>query len=462
MQNINIYSEQVRENFKKFKFKFSEKYEKTKILFLEKYEPQIEIFLKYWTILKQNEYFPLEISEHNDTIKPETITRNRKITKIALTLLLIWFLLSDWSTKTDPNSIFNHSMYQDQLKSQIFHENFKNKHAYANAHRNLFKNLAEEQLERDGYGTNSGSDGNLKSKFLDKWHTLSFRSEKIVGGGSASDNPKFYIYDAPEYNWLGNCSNYKDWMIGDHLNDKHGDDLQFIFKIPTHPWRTLNPKKADIFILPVLLAMVWRLEQIEGVNCMGKTLHQMQDITAAALSEDAIFKKYYTSKPHLIVASHYEMRKRENYSPLFKVLLKNFIFGSFEDFPSLSNKNVAASSKEQDVSFDKWEDMLWKDTIVVPYVDVQPEDRGSMDRLGPPHGTSYKDPNSRPIDFFFVGQYDNRPAYSIRRNLASLFASHKLDDLNIIYGQHIGMDDEARLYGDYTKIPCNIDKCLIR
>ena len=180
---------------------------------------------------------------------------------------------------------------------------------------------------------------------------------------------------------------------------------------------------------------------------MGRTFHEMQDITAVKLSTDPIFQKYYESKPQLIVASHHEMRNPNNYSPLFRVILKSFTFGSFEDFPSISNR-------ENQLIFDDWEDLLWKKTVIVPYVDVQPEVQINSPK------TPYKDDEIRPIDLYFVGQYDLRPAYKTRRDLSEILKGQAFDDLKIIYAQQFGTDEEATRYQDYSKEACDVKACL--
>ena len=66
----------------------------------------------------------------------------------------------------------------------------------------------------------------------------------------------FYVYDSPQTNWLINCSEHNNLL--DQASDiehhwHHGDDVIFARRILNHPWRTRNPKEADVFIIPTLL-----------------------------------------------------------------------------------------------------------------------------------------------------------------------------------------------------------------
>ena len=66
--------------------------------------------------------------------------------------------------------------------------------------------------------------------------------------------PLFYMYEDWSLDWSSTC----DIAAVDHLTSKHGDDVFFWEMARGHRRRTLDPEKADLFVVPLMLSLAHR------------------------------------------------------------------------------------------------------------------------------------------------------------------------------------------------------------
>ena len=72
-----------------------------------------------------------------------------------------------------------------------------------------------------------------------------------VGSGAAEIPVPFYVYEGPDFDWIGTCPT-EEHTLGEHKLFKHGNDAWFAEQVMYHPWRVRDPEKAMLFVIPVL------------------------------------------------------------------------------------------------------------------------------------------------------------------------------------------------------------------
>jgi Exostosin family len=203
----------------------------------------------------------------------------------------------------------------------------------------------------------------------------------------------FFIYEGPLFDWHKNCSEKGAELLQHHRNYKHGDDVLFLEHAMSHPWRVQNASEAVLFVVPVMLTF--------GVRhgACGLPHKEMQNITAAALAQSPWFNAS-GGRDHIIVASSFQTRLKKHFTDSFIGVMQNMIVGNFETYPRASFKS------------EQWQTSLWRCTVVTPYIDRHWHPVSHVETL-----EQFK---SRPFSVFFLGQVDDRPAYSARRQLGTM------------------------------------------
>lgn len=270
----------------------------------------------------------------------------------------------------------------------------------------------------------------------------------------------FYVYDFEETNWYASCQRTYPWMdysLPENLEKQwyyHSDDFIFIQRILNHPWRTYNPNKAQVFILPTLFSFYsafgnhasgdpineaqqnlkygcpWNLENL---LCSGKSFDQMMTDTTNYLKNSAIFHKYgQVSRPenyrtHFICASHFFVNQKNTQKIMFakhsyflNEILPNFSFGTFESvirsrygaYNLDAIKRIMSNSLSGVVA----EKPSWRCSVFVPYIEAK-WTLGSHAQIdselqGPDAFELWK---KREYDFFFVGRMQFKESYKTRR-----------------------------------------------
>lgn len=258
---------------------------------------------------------------------------------------------------------------------------------------------------------------------------------------------KFYIYDAPETQWLENLTR-AGWGpdIVQHSGWMHGDDVLFLKKAEKHPWRTLNPNSADIFVIPILLGFLVDDGYGNYNTSLGKRFDKvvyddvnmidMAEITGAYIWESPFFKKNKGSD-HLVVCSHWriaptsrpplEMWKR---APNIRRVLHHIKVANYEImdklyYNTLKEKEPGYSLETQYFRTYTTGARTWLCTIVTPYVD-------DGEALRQNRELTFEKWQERHYDYLFVGKALYRQGYATRRNLAQSFADGYFEDLKYI------------------------------
>ena len=140
------------------------------------------------------------------------------------------------------------------------------------------------------------------------------RSFDIENNNSTSRKVLFYVYDFPETNWYNQCLPEYPWIDiknGPNFGDQKiptssfSNDIILAQSLENHPWRTDDPKQAEVFILPLLLEFFLS----KNPKCNGLNFDQMLDKTTNFLLHDqknSEFFSYYAekmNKPHFILAT---------------------------------------------------------------------------------------------------------------------------------------------------------------
>ena len=106
-------------------------------------------------------------------------------------------------------------------------------------------------------------------------------------------------------------------------------------------------------------------------------------------------------------------------SKRFKKMLKNFSFGYFEAQPNIQFNGVPNGPRIAfggGLNFVEYsEHAPWSCTVIVPYVDKTSLHSSSVD---------YSAWLNRPLDFFFIGQFDSRRSYTTRRCVNQVFLTN--------------------------------------
>ena len=205
----------------------------------------------------------------------------------------------------------------------------------------------------------------------------------------------FYIYNETSFQWIENCTKnaenpyikiynktHPKPSLEAHLTKQHGNDIRFIKQLSNHPWRTYDPHRAEMFVIPVLLNfMTERSKTGENetltftTTCDSRNLTEMLKITTKALHETEFFFGF--PEKHIIVASTFYIPNAMNPGGFsrsarltipFKKILKQIIVGNFEDFPKMVYRSRDKyDSKNMTKSNFRWSQRFSKCNIIVPY-----------------------------------------------------------------------------------------------
>lgn len=227
----------------------------------------------------------------------------------------------------------------------------------------------------------------------------------------------------------------------------HGDDVIWIELISKHPWRTFDPEKAKIFIIPAMVG--FRTNQ-PRLSCGGKTQDRILDDMAKQLLTEPTFIKNQ-GIDHLIVSSHFKLRNNAKWRLMSENFLRVTRQIKFANFEILHNRNYNHKGSRI------WPE-LWKCSLVVPYVDNSLLNRPEITNSQRQKILTYDAWKQRHYDLFFIGGLDGRTSYKARLDINQGLNSHNLfRDFKFIYAasksKSLGKTTEA------MKNPCNQTKC---
>ena len=260
----------------------------------------------------------------------------------------------------------------------------------------------------------------------------------------------FYIYDAPEFHFLKNCS--RRFNYSQNIYGKHEDDILFLTRIYDHPLRTLNPTKAKVFIIPIILGSIFRFLSYTFPNqksgnmlmqpglCGNKTtmFRMMENAGKSILKSDFFIKNQ--GKDHLVVSSEFRAQSVHWYPKNFADVMKRINFGTFEEIfaPSLMNSQTVftyGSSARNGAT----EKIHPRCSVITPYVN-KIETNYKFD--------DWKNSSERKIDFLFMGQYNQKGSYRDRVRLNNIF--------------HVGKDwlkTSPRIFADTVNYGLKMKHC---
>ena len=318
---------------------------------------------------------------------------------------------------------------------------------------------------------------------LEQYPAPVLNSAIIKSPFSVTQNSKipFYIYNDTSFQWIENCTKsaenplYPEYnrkhprpSLESHFKKQHGNDLRFVKQLSNHPWRTYDPHRAEIFVIPTLLNFMLTVTR-EPVNhtptfsitCNGRNITEMQRITTHALHKSDFFRMY--PGKHIMVASTYEIPNLmgDGFSAdakletPFKNIMRKIIIGNFEDFPKMIYRLRDKFNKDgKTLSNFVWRSRFSKCNIIVPYHNL-------LDPVVSVENWSYREWQNRKINFHFMGRIDKRKIgyrtrvqmyeYLKAKNVSKVWKTEK-----IVYA-----NSEKNFYTKYKKIPiCNFKKCL--
>lgn len=230
----------------------------------------------------------------------------------------------------------------------------------------------------------------------------------------------FYIYESTHDTDFFNLCDPHD--LQNHSTDQNGDDLQFIYHLQKHPWRTWNPQQAKIFIIPLPLNFIvkqnkdWHFshQHNDKGHCGDQHIYTILDKYVRRILQTPTFLKNY-GHDHLLVASDWRLRRLTDFPVSVYTLLKNITIANYERqmHHSFQDSGQLLVSK------------MWSRTLISPYVEKSllykhPEIITSV--------STFEHWKQRNIDILFMGRVLNshrgyRFRYAINKHLATTFKS---------------------------------------
>eukprot|EP00746_Dinoflagellata_sp_MGD_P049124 gnl/MRDRNA2_/MRDRNA2_222413_c0_seq1.p1 gnl/MRDRNA2_/MRDRNA2_222413_c0~~gnl/MRDRNA2_/MRDRNA2_222413_c0_seq1.p1 ORF type:complete len:444 (-),score=66.72 gnl/MRDRNA2_/MRDRNA2_222413_c0_seq1:62-1345(-) len=113
---------------------------------------------------------------------------------------------------------------------------------------------------------------------------------------------RFYIYTDPALNVSINCTQEQNakalWW---RRHDEFGADTFFVHMMLSHPWRTLHPEKAEVFVVPIDPVFSYHI----GKECKGFNHGQRIANALRALENKKWFRRK-NGQDHFWMLSHYK------------------------------------------------------------------------------------------------------------------------------------------------------------
>lgn len=181
----------------------------------------------------------------------------------------------------------------------------------------------------------------LSCMFLDLQLTASafavYGEEASTTKSGTSLNPvSVYVYDAPIFNntdlidcyrrttgvvpWL-----HEDWDVAENVGE-----IWMHRAILKHPWRVLDPDKADLFFVPVYPFLSFHLlERLRGKNkCPRKNHWKRMDAVIAFLTRKSTHFKRFGGADHIIICTWWKCL--ESINTYYRMFLRRVILGMHE------------------------------------------------------------------------------------------------------------------------------------
>lgn len=191
----------------------------------------------------------------------------------------------------------------------------------------------------------------------------------------------YYIYDSPSWQKLiFNCSEHSH----------HGGENKALMQLKHSAWRTYDPEKALLFVIPVLL----------GPATRNLCFHSREEIwsTMTKLLLGSSYYHRYTGQDHVIISTDFRPKhfiRRFHHQKIFDDVFFNIMWAGHEEYI--------------------YDHGVTRCMVAGPYSSNTPD-----------HGLFESDDRflSRPHRTFFIGQVDDRKAYADRMKV--LLESDKL------------------------------------
>ena len=280
----------------------------------------------------------------------------------------------------------------------------------------------------------------------------------------------FYVYKSPHLNWYQACSEHfsNNSKNSEFLQYKHSTSIHFLQSLHNHPWRVIDPEKAKLFVLPFLLGLL-RLKK----TCNRKSLSRFKKSAVLALKTDPVAKKYWNRNngiDHVMVDTDFRIEKHDdslkalaerrtyNLAKALRIKFKKSgrkgVFSgsdkSLLDFSAyFENMTIGHHVRQpiMDLTFGAWKYFKnnrnkWGCTVLVPMFErlIHKDTKLTVESF-----------LKRPIDLFFMGQWDSKKGYAVRRFLNDEFSKPGWDHINYIYATHIyDENDESLPFCDFN------------
>ena len=232
----------------------------------------------------------------------------------------------------------------------------------------------------------------------------------------------FYIYTGSAYNFYNQCiSDYgPNATIIKRFNTtdrdyKHATSFKFLEGIENHPSRTRNPENAKLFVVPALIGHVVR--HSGGMNnnnkratCKGLSAKTMIRRLSFSLSKSKYWKKN-NGIDHVLVDTDFRITNLGKEFSSIKHFLRNMTVGFHVRSPIIDLNNQSGHQKGKDFG----KTPIWACTVLVPMnereIDVDTK-------------LSFEEFEKRKFELFFMGQWDGRAGYVMRKRMYRIVTEH--------------------------------------
>lgn len=224
-----------------------------------------------------------------------------------------------------------------------------------------------------------------------------------------------YIYDNPalDHSKLINCyrrinNGVPPWQDEREELAQNMGEIWLHRALLIHPWRVIDPEKADVFFVPMYPILSFHLRGSTGMNtCSGSTHEDRMTDAVEFLEEKSLYFKRFGGADHVIVCSWWNCR--EAIAPVHRMILRRAVVAMQEGINWWTNWGCQGRN------------------ITVPY--TASSEITSSRMFG---GLSVDERN---VTFFFAGTARRRPE---RRNLQVGSVCHKVSLQNFALARFPG------------------------
>ena len=195
-----------------------------------------------------------------------------------------------------------------------------------------------------------------------------------------------YVYDDPALDFSDLIDCYRERHGKSPWQDERVDMAQDMGEIwlhramLDHPWRVLEPDKANVFYVPIYPVLSYKLLGPGVKKCSGLTHNQRINNAVVYLHTRSMYFQRFGGGDHVIVCAWWNCR--EVFTPWQRMLLRRVVLGINERIKNWANWGCGGRS------------------ITIPYT--------ASSIITTPELFGGADPENRDIPFFFVGSARKR------------------------------------------------------